>query len=79
MVPIPCNRLRLLSFGDSPMSAEVEPKWRDRIVHATLQIGGCELAGADVLPQDYAMPQGFSVLLSYEDSEQGHEFSMNWL
>jgi PhnB protein len=63
--------LRMLSFGDSPMAAEVESKWHDRIVHVTLQVGDFELAGADVLPQDYATPQGFSVLLSFEDSERG--------
>ena len=63
--------LRMLSFGDSPMAEEVEGKWHERIVHATLQIGDCEIAGADVSPQDYVTPQGFSVLLSFEDSEQG--------
>ena len=56
-----------LTYGDSPMAEDVEPKWHDRIVHVTLQIGDVELAGADVLPQDYATPQGFSVLLTFED------------
>lgn len=61
----------MLTFGDSPMAAQVEPKWHARIVHATLQIGDFELAGADVLPQDYATPQGFSVLLAFEHLEEG--------
>jgi PhnB protein len=62
------GELRMLTFGDSPMAADVEPRWHDRIVHVTLQIGDFELAGADVLPEDYATPQGFSVLLTFEDS-----------
>ena len=62
--------LRLLTFGNSPMAADVEPQWHDRIVHVTLRFGDYELAGADVLPDDYATPQGFSVLLSFEDSAE---------
>ena len=54
----------MLSFGDSPLAATVEPRYRDRILHATLKLGDQELLGADVLPKDYAPPQGFSVLLS---------------
>jgi PhnB protein len=67
---------RMLTFGESPMAADVEPKWHDRIVHATLQVDDVELAGADVLPQDYATPQGFSVLLAFEDTARGaHVFN----
>lgn len=62
------GELRMLTFGDSPMAADVEPRGHDRIVHATLQLGDFGLAGADVLPQDYARPQGFSVLLTFDDS-----------
>jgi PhnB protein len=61
------GELSMLTFGESPMAPEVEPHWHDRIVHATLRVGDLELAGADVLPQDYATPQGFSVLLAVED------------
>ncbi len=59
--------LNMLTFGDSPMAAEVEPQWRDRIIHATLRVGEFELAGADVLPADYRLPQGFAVLLSVDE------------
>jgi PhnB protein len=59
--------LRMLRFGDSPMATEVDPEWHDRIVHATLQIGDLELAGADVLTEDYREPQGFSVILSLDN------------
>jgi PhnB protein len=70
------GELRMLTFGDSPMAAEVEPRWHDRIVHVTLQVGDFELTGADVLPRDYAIPQGFSVLLTFGDSVRGeHVFN----
>jgi PhnB protein len=61
------GELSMLTFGESPMATEIEPRWHDRIVHVTLQTGNFDLAGADVLPQDYAAPQGFSILLTFED------------
>jgi PhnB protein len=54
----------LMKFGDSPLADTVEPRFRDRILHATLKLGDQELLGADVLPRDYLRPQGFSILLS---------------
>ena len=64
------GQLGLLSYGDSPMAAEVDPRWHGRIVHATLGVGDFELAGADVLPADYSRPQGFAVLLALPDRTQ---------
>jgi PhnB protein len=60
----------LMTFGESPLAANVDPKWHSRIVHATLELDGAELNGADVLPHDYQRPQGFSVILSLSDLER---------
>ena len=57
----------LLSYGNSPMAAQVPPEWRSKIVHASLTLGASTLAGADVLPEDYQPPQGFFVLLTTHD------------
>ena len=54
----------LMTFGESPLAASVDAKWHSRILHATLDLDGAELNGADVLPHDYQRPQGFSVILS---------------
>ena len=59
--------LNLLTYGESPMAPDVDPQWRDRIVHATLQFDDVELVGADLLSHDYRKPQGFFVLLTIED------------
>ena len=53
------------------MAAQVDPRWHDRIVHATLLLDDVELVGADLLPQDYQTPQGFFVTLTVEGSERG--------
>jgi PhnB protein len=54
----------MLKYGESPMASQIEPRWHDRIAHATLQLGELELIGADLLPHDYRRPQGFLVTLT---------------
>jgi PhnB protein len=56
----------MLTYGESPMAARVEPQFHDRILHATLQFGDAELTGVDALPRDYRKPQGFCVTLTIE-------------
>jgi len=67
------NMTTLLTYGESPMAAQVDRQWHDRIVHATLELGSIELTGADVLPQDYRKPQGFFVTLSVEGQARASE------
>jgi PhnB protein len=62
----------MLTYGESPMSAQVESRWRDRIVHASLQLGDIELTGVDLLPGDYRRPQGFFVTLSIEGATRAN-------
>jgi PhnB protein len=54
----------MLKYGDSPIADTVDPRWRDRILHATLRLDDQELLGADVRPEDYGRPRGFYALLS---------------
>jgi PhnB protein len=60
--------VNILAYGNSPMAEQVPPEWRDKIVHGTFVVGGMVLAGADMLPEQYAKPQGFYVLLSVDDA-----------
>ncbi len=63
----------LMTFGESPLAASVDAKWHARILHATLDLDGVELNGADVLPHDYQRPQGFSVILNLSDVERARQ------
>ena len=56
-----------LAWGDSPMADQAPAEWRDKILQATLQVGGMALSGADVLPGAYQRPQGFQVQLNLDD------------
>jgi PhnB protein len=63
----------LMTYGESPMADKVPVEWRDRIVHATLQLDGTELLGADVPSDSYVTPQGFAVTLQVDGIERGRE------
>jgi PhnB protein len=53
----------MFAYGDTPAASTMPADWSAKIVHATLDIGGRKLMGADVLPAHYERPQGFYVLL----------------
>ena len=57
----------LMKYRGTPMEQQVPAGWRDKILHATLAVGGCILQGVDSLPGQYQNPQGFSVNLNLKD------------
>jgi PhnB protein len=57
-----------LTWGDSPMADQAPPEWRDKLLHATLNLGGTTISGGDVLPGQYECPQGFQLQLNLEDA-----------
>lgn len=56
-----------LKWGDSPMADQAPPEWRDKILHATLLVGGTAFSGGDVLAGNYQRPQGFQLQLNLDD------------
>ena len=54
----------MLTYGESPMASSTDPRWHDRIVHASLLLGAIELTGVDMIPGAYHRPQGFFVTLT---------------
>ena len=54
----------MLTYGESPMASSTDPRWHDRIVHATLVVDDIELTGVDMIPGSYHRPQGFFLTLS---------------
>ncbi len=56
--------LALVRYEGTPLADRVPPAWREKILHATLDVGGTRLTGADVSAEEgYVAPTGFSVLL----------------
>jgi len=56
----------MLTYGESPMAAQVETQWHGRILHVSLKLGEVELTGVDMLPRDFRKPQGFFVTLTID-------------
>jgi PhnB protein len=57
----------MLTYGDSPAGDKVPSEWRRKIFHASLIVGDEVLMGADVPPERYEEPKGFSVTVGIDD------------
>ena len=63
--------LFMMRNGESPMAEKTPADQRNRIMHATLQVGDRAIMGADAPPQFYTKPGGFSVSISVNDPKEG--------
>ena len=59
-----------MTWGESPMAAQMPPETHKSIMHSTLRIGEGILMGADAPPEYFRNPQGFSVSLSISDKAE---------
>ena len=57
----------MMRHEGTPIADQVPADWRNKILHATLNVGGDRLQGADSPPDRYQKPQGFSVKLDLQD------------
>jgi PhnB protein len=60
----------LMTYGETPMANHFGPEWNDKVIHATLDINGMLLQGADAPPQHFSQPQGFSICFDVEDPSE---------
>ncbi|HVZ16864.1 MAG TPA: VOC family protein [Terriglobales bacterium] len=60
----------MMRNSESPMADQTPPEQRNRIMHATLQVGDKVIMGADAPPQYYSKPAGFSVSISVSDPKE---------
>jgi len=60
----------MMTYGDSPVAEQTSPARRTKILHATVALGDDRLTGADVSPESYQEPQGFSVSLQIGDAAE---------
>jgi PhnB protein len=58
------------THAGTPVEGHVPPEWRNKILHATLDLGGDLLQGSDAPPDHYKRPQGFSVKLDLRDKAE---------
>ena len=61
----------MLRYNETPLVKHTPTEWQDRIVHATLNLGGgFALAGVDIEPHLYRAPEGIRVLLAIDSVEE---------
>lgn len=51
-------------YADSPMADVVPDGWDTKVMHGSVTIGGQRLEGADVPPDRYEAPKGFSLSIN---------------
>jgi len=63
-----------MTWGESPMAAEMPAEARDRVMHATLEARGHKLMAADAMPgQPFEGYKGFSLSVQSNDVKEGEK------
>ncbi|WP_230552732.1 VOC family protein [Teredinibacter turnerae] len=60
----------IVKIADSPLASTTPENWQSKILHGNIHIQGIDIAGADVQPDSYVKPQGFSLLLGLQSEAQ---------
>jgi PhnB protein len=58
----------IFRYAGSPMADDVPADWADKIMHGSITIGDQTLMGADVTPDQYEEPKGFSLSLQIKST-----------
>ena len=53
----------IMTHGESPMSQQVPPEWRNKVMHARMVVDGQVLMGSDAPPDHYEGTKGFSLAI----------------
>jgi PhnB protein len=66
------NIVAMIAHAGTPAEQQTPPEWRDKIMHARLELGaGGALLGSDAPPPHYHQPQGLSVSVQMKDAAEG--------
>jgi PhnB protein len=57
----------MFPHAGTPAAEYAPPEWGDKILHASMVVGGSVLMGSDAPPDRYEAPKGFSVSLQIDD------------
>jgi PhnB protein len=60
----------MMTHGEMPDPSSVLPEWKDKILHARIELGGTALLGADVPPERFQPMRSAYLSLSLESSEE---------
>jgi len=58
----------IFRYAGSPMANDVRADWQDKVMHGSLTVGPLVLLGADIAPDRYEAPKGFSLSIQLESA-----------
>jgi PhnB protein len=62
--------VEMITHGDSPMADQVPAGWKNRVIHASLQVGDRIILGADLPPEHHQPAKGMSLSISIATPEE---------
>ena len=68
----------MMTYGSSPMAEQTSPEWRNKIMHARLNVGDKMLTASDVPPDRYEAMKGIMVTLGIDDPERPNAYSTHY-
>ena len=57
----------IFRYAGTPVANQVPAGWSDKVMHGSVTLGDQMLMGADMAPDKYEAPKGFSVTVSVDD------------
>ena len=60
----------IFRYAGSPMEKQAPAGWENKVMHGSLTIGEHTLMGADMAPESYEKPKGFSLSLQIKSTTQ---------
>ena len=60
----------IFRYTGTPVSEQVPADWQNKVMHGSLTIGEQVLMGADIAPDRYEKPQGFSLSLQMKSTTE---------
>lgn len=60
----------LMRHGEAPGESPVRADWRDKVLHATMTLGGTSLLGADVSPDRFQPMRSVYLTLNFDSTAE---------
>jgi PhnB protein len=60
----------IFRYGGSPLAGNAPADWSDKIMHGNVTIGDLALMGADIMPDRYEAPKGFSLSIQIKGTPE---------
>lgn len=60
----------IFRYAETPVAGHVPADWADKVMHGSVTLGDQVLMGADVVPDQYEAPKGFSLALQIKTTAE---------